>query len=269
MNSTAVTPMTVLQHPYRVTAPGGKLHLLIMNASDGLPAAFALMGTNARDKIAVRISGGCKGMNAEDKAEMLDYFAHAFDGYGGVVWSGATRQFKEEAVDPMVTDVPGVIAAFNPGCVALGTLPRVDLLSLQGDSRLVLDQYGTGPNPSMSGILIVQNGPDGKLDWDGDLNAAFGIMENWRQYANFQKLGFIGWNGGPITYNEVVRSAKLGYLTTVVQGSGRAADEIASAIQTGNSTLGGKILEGSINVVPRENPQQLRDLLIANGFLRQ
>ena len=50
---------STIEAPYRVTAPGGKIPLVIMNAADGLPAAFALMGTRAQRKVAVRISGGC------------------------------------------------------------------------------------------------------------------------------------------------------------------------------------------------------------------
>jgi hypothetical protein len=41
----------------------GKVNLVIMDAKDGLPAAFALMGTRAEKKVAMRITGGCKGMD--------------------------------------------------------------------------------------------------------------------------------------------------------------------------------------------------------------
>lgn len=150
--------------PYRVTAPNGKVHLVVMDAKDNLPAAFALMGTRAENKVAIRILGGCKGMSADDKIAMMDFFTRALQGFKGLIWSGGTRQTSNGETDPMVTDVPGVIAENNPGCVALGTCPRTAMLSLQDDSRLVLDNYGTVPNPSMTGILIVQNGPEGPGD---------------------------------------------------------------------------------------------------------
>lgn len=255
--------------PFRVTAPDGQTKLLVMDRKEGFPATFALMATTAPHKVAVRISGGCKGMNADDKLAMLDYFAEAFDGFRGMVWSGATRQFtKEGQLDPMVTDLPGVIAAGNPECIALGSAPRTDVLRLQGDSRLVLDGYGTGPNPTMRGILIVQNGADGKSDWDGDLDAAFGLMENLTGYAGFSRAGVIAWNGGPITEDEIMRSAKKGWPTVVIKGSGRAADDIAAKLESGDASLLDKLPKNhKLVVADRADPGSLRAHLVEFGLL--
>lgn len=249
--------------PYRVTAPDGKVHLVVMNATDGLPAAFALMGARADKKVAIRLSGGCKGMSSEDKEQMLDFFAAAFVGYKGVVGSGATRQVSEDGlVDPMVTEVPGVIAALNPGSVALGTVPRTEMLSLQGDSRIVLDQWGTVLSPSMSGILVVQNGPEGEMGWDGDLNIYFKLMQDWKTYGGFTALGMIGWNGGAITKDELERAIKLGWPTFLIKGSGRATDELIGEITTSGDTIDPKTF-----VIEKDNPEILRDLLIGLGFI--
>ena len=258
-----------MQSPYAVTAPGGKTRLLVMDRKEGFPSTFALMATNVANKVAIRLSGGCKGMGPDDKIAMLGYFAEAFAGYRGLIWSGATRQFTPEGgLDPMVTDVPGVVAEKNPGCVALGSAPRTDVLSLQGESRLVLDQYGTGPNPSMSGVLIVQNGADGKSDWDGDLDAAFGLMDKLMECAGFLAAGVIAWNGGPITRDEIMRSAKRGWPTIVVRGSGRASDEIASQLEANDPALVGVLPKGhKLVVADRSDPATLRNHLVAFGFL--
>lgn len=254
--------------PHTVTATGGKTHVLVMNATDGLPAAFALMGTTARDKVAVRLSGGCKGMSAADKAAMLDYFAAAFDGFGGVVWSGGTRQTDSDgALDPMVTDVPGVIAAKNARAVALGTVPRVALLSLQGESRLVLDEYGTGPNPTMQAILVVQNGPDGELGWDGDVATYFALMEQWRNHAGFSALGLIGWNGGAVTEDEILRAARKRWPTILVRGTGRATDDVIGKVESGKLEELKVPADHRIVVVDRADPATLRTALSAHGFL--
>jgi len=258
MASASVYP--TIAHPYRVTAPDGKVHLVVMHANDGLPAAFALMGTRATNRVGLRIGGGCKGMNATDKLEMLDYFATALEGYEGLVWSGGSRALKDGEVDPMITEVPGVIANENPGCVALASVPRIDLLTLRGDSRLVLDEWNV-PNPAVSAILIVQNGADGKGDWDGDVDVAFRLMDNWINYAGFTAMGEIAWNGGDITKDEVIRAAKRGWPSIVINGSGRAADEIAAKIASGNTTLDGLVPANSISVAQRNNPQTLRALL--------
>jgi hypothetical protein len=261
--------MTDMNRPHRVTAPGGKTTVIVMDRKEGFPSTFALMATTAPHKVALRLSGGCKGMSAQDKLDMIDYFLDAFRGYEGMVWSGATRSTaKDGTLDPMVTDLPGFIAAANPDCVALGSAPRTDILSLQDDSRLVLDSYGTGPNPSMSGVLIVQNGADGKSDWDGDLDAAFGLMQQLRGAAKFSAVGVIAWNGGPITKDEVLRSAKNGWPTCIVNGSGRVADELAAQFAAQDPALMDQLPKNhKFFVADRSDPATLRAFLAESGFL--
>ena len=234
--------------PYRVTAPGGKLNLVVMNSTDALPTAFALMGTKAADKVAIRLSGGCKGMSSADKEQMLGFFAEAFDGFRGVIWSGGTRQVDGDGrTDPMVTDVPGVIARLNPGSVVLGTVPRTEMLTLQEDSRLVLNQYGNVLNPDMHGILV---------------------MQHWRDYAGFTALGLIAWNGGPVTREEIMRSAKKGWPTIVVTGTGRVADEISQQFIKGDLALMSQLpKEHQLWFTSKENPQTLHRLLKEKGFI--
>jgi len=249
-----------------VTGQDGRTVLIIQDKGAQLPATFALMATRAARKVCIRISGGCKGMNADDKKAMMDFFQIAFKGFEGMIWSGGTRQFdKDGNLDPMVTDVPGVVAAGNPKCVALGSTPRTDVLRLVEESRLVLDDYGTAPNPSMNAILLVQDGAEGKLGWDGDLDAAFGLMDQLTQYGGFHRAGVIAWNGGAITRDEVMRSIKKGWPTIVVKGSGRAADEIAAELVAG--TFADK--RENLYVVDKSSPHILRKLLIAERFIQE
>ena len=252
--------------PYRISAE--KIHLVVMNATEGLPSAFALLGTRAAKKVAIRLLGGCKGMGPADKEEMLDFFSFAFNGFRGLIWSGGTRQVTENGeIDPMVTDMPGVIAQANPGCIALGTIPRVDMLSLQGDSRLVLDQYGNVPNPDMMGLLIVQNGADGQGDWDTDVPVYVNMMKQWKAYAGFTALGTVAWNGGAITEKEIFLSAQQGWMTVLIEGSGRVADEIAEKYQAGDSELLAKLpRDHRMVVVSKNDPEELTDVLQTHGF---
>ena len=262
-----------LRAPYKVSTADGQVRLLVMDATkDGLPSAFALLGTTAKHKVAIRLAGGCKGMNAADKAHMLDYFAVAFDGYRGVIWSGGTRAVKDGVVDPMVTDVPGVIADNNAGCVALGTVPRTALMTLQEDSRLVLDQYGNAPNPGMTGILVVQNGPDGELGWDGDLKTYATLMNQWRDSGGFKRLGLISWNGGDVTKDEILMSIRNGWTTILVDGTGRATDELVGEIMRDLDAFGTKYnlpsgWDARTSLVPKTNPAILAKLLHEKGFI--
>lgn len=257
------------ERPYKVTAEDGRVKLLIVDYADGVPAAFALMGTQAWKKVAIRIGGGCKNMTMEDKLGMVEFFRKAFRGYKGVVWSGATRAVTPDGrIDPMVTEIPGVIAADNPGAVALGTAPRVDILSLQGDSHLILDQYGTIPNVSQKGVLIVQNGADGKLDWNGDLDMYFKIMAMWRDHAGFTALALITWNGGAVTEEEIMKAVNLHWPVILIEGSGRVTDEIAKKLKENDEETKKKLGNGdNVIVVSKDEPENLRLALIQCGFL--
>jgi hypothetical protein len=248
-----------------VTGAGGKTYLLIQDKRDQIPTTFALMATRAGEKVCLRISGGCKGMDGDDKRAMIGFFLMALEGFKGMIWSGGTRQFDKDIVlDPMVTDIPGFIAASNPECVALGSAPRTDVLRLTGESHLMLDDYGTAPNPAMNAILLVQDGAEGKLDWDGDLNAAFELMSNLKTHAGFKQVGVIAWNGGDITRDEIMRSINMGWPTFVIKGSGRAADKIATELEAG--TL--KVKQGNLIVVDKNDPINLRQMLITFGFIQ-
>ena len=253
----------------RVTAPNGRVKFLVMGQSDQLPAAFALIGTQAGTKVAMRIGGGCKGMNADDKAAMLEFFAKAFAGFTGVAFSGATRQLGAgNVLDPMVTDVPAHIAHLNPGCVALGTAPRVDLMELVGNGELVLDQYGARPNPGMAAVLIVQNGPDGKSEWNGDVATYFSLMENWRDYGGFTALGLTAWNGGAITEEEVFGAGSRGWPVVLVTGTGRAADDIAAKFRAGDETVRAKFKKPElVYCVSKTEPDALNQWMKQKGFI--
>jgi len=254
--------------PFAVQTPDNTVKVIVMNKSDDLPTAFALHAANAKRKVALRISGGCGNMTDADKEDMVAYFLEAFRGYEGVLFSGATRQAKDGKIDPMVTDIPGLIAQANPGCIALGTVPRTGLMQLVEESRLVLDPDGTAPSPNQSAILIVQDGPDKPSEWDGDLNVYFQLMENWRDAANFTSLGLTSWNGGGVTLKEIMTSASKGWPTFLIGGSGRKTDEVIAKLEASDEELLAQLPEGhKIIIAEKDDPQTLRDALIKHGFL--
>ncbi|MCD4762276.1 hypothetical protein K8R32_04945, partial [bacterium] len=123
--------------------------------------------------------------------------------------------------------------------------------------------------PDMSGILIVQNGPDGEMGWDGDLDAYFTLMQNWRTYADFKILGLCSWNGGDITKDEIMRAIKLKWPVMLVKGSGRVTDEIVEKWESKDPRFITQIPNGPvpIYVVDRNNPETLREVLKYEGFI--
>lgn len=254
-----------LSKPYTVTTPEG-IKLLVMNSDDAVPAAFALVGTTANRKVAVRVMGGCKNMGPEDKVEMLDFFAAGFRGFEGVILSGGTRATTEDGnIDPMVTDVPGYIASKNPGSVALGTVPRTDIMRLVDESRLVFDEWNV-PNPSMSALLIVQNGPNDKADWDGDVATYFQLMSDWQSHGGFTALAGVVWNGGGVTLDEANECARRGWPTILVRGSGRGADEIIGKLEAKDEETVNLYSKSGI-IVDKSDPDQLRQALTHSGVL--
>ncbi|HCC23807.1 TPA: hypothetical protein DF272_06565 [Candidatus Falkowbacteria bacterium] len=245
-----------------VTSQSRRTLILVQDFAQNVPAAFALLGSNARDKVALRITGGCSGMSESDKSDMLRFFELGMRGFAGVCWSGGTRAINQDgSINLMVTEVPGVIASSNPDCVALGTAPRTDIMSLRGESHLVFDENGATLNPSHEAILIVQDGADGRLGWDGDLRAYTQLMEQWKTYARFSALGVIAWNGGSVTKKEIINSAEHGWSTILVAGSGRAADEMIA-----DSNF---ISQSNVFIVHKDDPQNLRATLINLGFIKE
>ena len=247
-----------------------KTPIWVMNSGD-VSANFSLLATRAQQKICVRVAGGCSGMSDLDKHEMAAFFLQAFEGFRGMIWSGATRQLKSTGeVDLMVTEIPAMVAAANPGALALGTAPRTGTLHLVGESRLQLDGDGTLPNPSLSGMAIIQNGSDEDLGWDGDLDAYFSIMKKLSVYGGFTAVGVVAWNGGGVTASEILRSAQLGWPTIVVKGSGRKADEFAARLEAGDEDLLRQLPLGhKLMVADRSDPGTLRRLLLDHGLLTE
>ncbi len=261
-----------IANPHQVTAPGGKVKLFFVGQGE-VSANFQLMATCAAKHVMVRITGGCKGMNEADKIGMIHFFLTAYKGFRGLAFTGATRQTVNDQVDLMVTDAAGFLAMDprNAGCVALGTAPLVDIPTLQGNSRLVLDSYGTAPAPNMSGIMLVQDG-DSMLDWDGDLKSYFAMMDRLIQFANFKSAHIVAWNGGAITQTEIMLGAKRGWPIFLVNGSGRVTQDLALQVRAGNfsafETAG--VAErhfGNIIVVDKDDPMGLRDHLISRGII--
>lgn len=252
---------------YTVASPTGQMPIWVMDRRD-FSANFMLLATRAAQKVCLRVAGGCSGMNGEDKEQMLAYFSEALSGFQGMIWSGATRQVKGGAVDQMVTEVPGIVAAANPGAVALGTAPRTGTLNIRGESRFALDEDGTLANPNLTGMLIVQDGSDNPLGWDGDLDVYFSLMEKLKTYGGWPTVGLVAWNGGGVTEQEILRSARLGWPTLLVRGSGRKTDEIAERFMAGDRELLDSLPNGHrMMLAERGDPGTLRRLLVQDGFL--
>lgn len=92
------------------------------------------------------------------------------------------------------------------------------------------------------------------------------MMDNWKAYGGFTVLGTIAWNGGPITEKEIMTSAKKGWPTILVKGSGRSTDELASKFLTRDSDFLSKLPSNHrLSVV--QDPESLNSTLCDSGFI--
>ncbi len=255
--------------PYRVTAEGGRTKLWVMNRTgDQLPTAFALMATTVAHKVCLRVTGGCANMSDSDKAGLVDYFRQACSGFAGLFFTGATRQVKDGKIDTMITDIPAYLVPENPGSKALGTVPRTGQMSLVEDSRFEVAE-GLSINPGQAGVVIVQENPEANAGWNGDLAVYFGLMANLRENAGFSAVGTVAYNGGGVTAEEIMESARRGWPTILIQGSGRKTDEIAAKLLAADPDLMGKLpTNHKMVVVSSTDPQSLHAALIQAGFLQ-
>lgn len=209
----------------------------------------------------LRFAGGCAGMTSADKLGMLAYFRAALGGYSGFVSSGATRNESGGAIDPMVTDVPAMLAKhLGNRVLTLSTVPRTGDMALVDDSRLVLDSSsGINPQPGVHMIVVFQHPlAHEALGWDGDVDGYFALFNTYVQEGGW-KFGMPVWNGGGVTQQEALKAASFGWPVFLIEGSGRKADELAAAVRE-------ERLMGPFSIVQRDNPASLRNALLRRGF---
>jgi len=246
---------------FEVPAHIGQVRLIVTDNPAKAKTAVGAFMHRSPARQGLRIAGGCAGMTPADKLDMLAYFRAALAGYSGFVSSGATRNEANGAIDPMVTDVPAMLAKQLGNCVlTISTVPRTGDMALTGDSRLVLDAaHGINPQPGVHMIVVFQHQfADQALEWDGDLDGYFALFNTYVREGGW-RFGLPVWNGGGVTQTEAIRAANLGWPVFLIEGSGRKADELAAAVRA-------KRLTGPFSIVRRDDPATLRTALQRRGF---
>ncbi|MEY4722811.1 MAG: hypothetical protein RLZZ324_324 [Candidatus Parcubacteria bacterium] len=252
--------------PYTVTAPENRVDLLVQDASArdtaDLPLRLKALALQAGSRVILRIAGGCSNQGPQDKKDLARVVVEGTLGFTGVAFSGGTRDIADGAVDPMVTELPALMAQRNPGCVALGTVPRTGMLGLVGESRLELDAEHHNVNPAMSAVCIVQDGANRDLGWDGDLDMYFRFMTMLREEEGFT-LGLIAWNGGGATYKEIMQAGKLGLPVILIKGSARKTDEVVAKLEANDPELLSQLpADHKLRIAHRDDPSSVRALMI-------
>lgn len=255
-----------LQRPFQVTTQEGKSHFLVMQSHEGICGKLIMAGANARDKFVIRLAGGCGNLEPEKRAELIPLMVNDFDGFGGILFTGATREIGADGmINPMITDVPGLVAQRNPACISLGTVPKTFAdYTLTADSRLTFSEDDSlVPAPGLHRFLIVQEGFEIEAGWDADLPVYFQHMEEWENMGF--KPALVSYNGGGVTMKEITGAAERGWNLFLYKGSGRKTDEFIDMWES-DSDFRSLYPDAKVTVV-QSQPGSLREALIDQGFI--
>lgn len=238
--------------------------LFVKNQGDQ-SVKIALKLTTARNRVVVRLTGGCGYMSADDARDFLSLFAEAFSGFAGAMLFGGTRMIEKQnssSVVPGITEIPSHIRECCPNMVSLGVVPRTSDIKITEHGLVVSesdeDAYRTIIHPNQDLCLLVQVSPDQPAIWDAEFEECLQITKDLREFAEFKSL-LIVYNGGGVTEREILATAKRGWPVLLIRGSGRKADEYAS---------NNMFLEAHPNVrVAEKDSENIRQHLISFGML--
>jgi hypothetical protein len=219
--------------------------LVVATPGEGLPHAFKLFATTARQQAIIRVAGGCKGFTPQASAAMMPFFLGGFAEkdtagaitrqYKGVVFSGGTANANEDGdlADDMVTNVPAVLRAAY-GVVAMSTTPRTADMALERKhgGLVVGDTVSTRIDYRQDAAAVMQKSASQLMDWDGDVPVYFDFMADLKE-AGF-KTAVITINGGDITRDEIYGALIRGIPVIAVEGSLRETDAFIKAFRDGD-----------------------------------
>jgi|GEM_PF-1393237 len=219
---------------------------------------------SAKHHSLVRITGGCANMSASDAWRMLGLFKEAFLGFQGALLVGATRMVDKAVLEDMPAaeaknplDIlaylndhsPTVIGITEAGptirenndCVLLGVLGRSHSLNWHYRTGLVLvkrtpfddpddvaeDRLAVALQPRMDAVAVVDEQISRASLWHDEAIVCCRIADVQRQQANWS-TALVVYNGGEVTKYEARLVAEKQWPVILIQGSGRAADELAA-----------------------------------------
>jgi hypothetical protein len=223
--------------PYRVPQEIGFVIVEFARPGDPLDHVAAFLHRSPAP-FGIRLAGGCSGMSPEAKQHMLEFFGNGLFRFEGFASSGGTRQITVDGmIDPMVTDVPGILRAQSPRVLTLSTLPQTDTIGLVEDSRMVLQPDGRlVPNPGVHMLVVVQDTLGERLGWDGDVRLYLDLFQTQVVEAGW-RFGMVVYNGGDVTRQEVAWAIQMGWVIILIRGSGRQADILIGEIEGGQLDL--------------------------------
>lgn len=229
-----MTDPRTTDNPLRVTAPEGRVALVVGNVADGVPMHVATRCAGATGLL--RFAGDSSPRTNQDAL-----FHHAREAFavlagGTVLMGGGTRVVTDDSQVAMtVLELPAMVRAMHPTCRTLGSMPRTKpTMSVAGEHSTFIpsDRLNghTLINPDIDMVWIVQiNASQSKGAWDMDVPLYVELMDMLR--AANTATGLWAWGGGAVTAYEIALATRNGHPCGVVQGSGRIADAVINWVR--------------------------------------
>lgn len=227
--------MTKTAQPLVTVDARGCLFSVVGN-QESMPATFLASIRKAKAMELLLIGGGVKGFKPEHSALMKPWILEGLKGFVGVAFSGGTAYYDKETgalKSDIVTSIPAYLAEANE-CVAIGTFPRVYEWALSREhGHLFTDNYGAVVDNRYHHVAAVQKSASEVLDWDGDLERRFTVVDALTDWAK----AYLIINGGAVTRDgEIYAAISKGIPVIVAEGSFREADALVAALK-GDWTL--------------------------------
>lgn len=208
----------------------------VVGNQESMPATFLASIRQAKAMELLVIGGGVKGFKPEHTTLMKPWILEGLKGFQGVAMSGGTAYVDKETgalKSDVVTSIPAILAADNE-CVAIGTFPRVAVWAFDRDSNhMYTDDYGAVVDNRYHHIAAVQRNASDVLDWDGDMERRFSVIDALTDWSK----AYLIINGGAVTRDgEAYAAIAKGIPVIVAEGSFREADALVAALK-GDWTL--------------------------------
>lgn len=284
----------VIKRSLVIPNPNGMSWLDIVRTEDKAYAIELLLDLtdNSPSRVNMRWAGGCKGFSPEDVENLFQFVAKgmlSLDGqrcFQGAMGSGGTMDINEDGEESvMVCQIPYYVARLTP-CVAWGSTPQTFRLRRHEDSgNPVVSKYGAELDTRGHMSILTQDSATSFQNWNGDVRWYIGALESFARRGYAVAVGVV--NGGDVTLDEALLAISKNIPVILVEGSGRAADQLAKAYQEGTlaslyteafrerDTLdfekdvipSDDTIEKLVHVVPMDNPALLSSTMDALGLL--
>ena len=214
-----------------VTFPG--IRIVPWSPELPLDQVVATLGLVPR-RIAVRITGGCADMSAQDALGVQELFEEAFDGFSGLLLIGGTRMIKN--MDPSdvlfgITEIGPAIRRANRDCRVLGVVPRCKDFTFCSDPPVLVVRESEGDfmtivHPDQDIVIAAATALTKESVWDDEVACCQYITSTLVHYGGWKSL-LVAYNGGGTTEREIISTANRMWPVLLVKGSGRVCDKLA------------------------------------------